>query len=433
MSRHGLLLVLGVLAAAALAATVAVGGGGGATRARIGLWLLAHAFYLVAAWVATRPRTTLPGRHVLPWILIVGLVPRLLLLPTDPALSQDLYRYLWDGRLVASGVNPFPQAPNDPSLERFRNGLEGKLNHADVPTIYPPAAQLLFAATARIEATSRAWKATLLVLETALLLALGYLLRARGLPPERLLLYYWNPLVVVETFGSGHVDLAVAAFLVLALALLERRRDVAAGVAFALAALTKYLPLLLVPALVRARAWRVLAVAAAVGALLFVPFLGAGGALWGGLSAYARHWEFNGSLYHLLRASAPHGDGARLALAGLLAVAAVVIGARARTLTGAALAAWIAFLLASPTVYPWYLVPAIALLPLHPDRGILLFSGLVALSYLALAAFLETGTWVLPAWVPWVEYGGLAAAWIAVAATSAYARRAAWTRESVPT
>ena len=420
-------------AAAALAATVAVGGGGGATRARIGLWLLAHVFYLGAAWVATRPRTPLPGGRILPWILIVGLVPRLLLLPTEPALSEDLYRYLWDGRLGAAGVNPFAKAPNDPSLDRFRAGFEGKLNHAHVPTIYPPAAQLLFAATARLEATPRAWKAILLVLEAALVLSLAFLLRTRGLPPERLLLYYWNPLVVVETFGRGHLDLAVAAFLLAALALLERRRDVGAGVAFALALLTKYLPVLLLPALVRARAWRTLAVAAAVGALLFVPFLGAGAALWGGLSTYARHWEFNGSLYPILRALAPHGDGPRLALAALLAVAAVVIGVRARTLTGAALATWAAFLIASPTVYPWYLVPAVALLPLHPDRGILLFSGLVALSYLALAAFRETGAWLLPGWVPWVEYGGLAAAWIAAWATSAYARRDAWTRESVPT
>jgi hypothetical protein len=421
-----------VPAAAALAATVAVSGGAGATRARIGLWLLAHAFYLAAAFVATRPRVPSPREHLIPLILIVGFVPRVALLPTEPALSEDVYRYLWDGRLAASGVNPFPKPPDDPSLARFRDGLERRLNHADVPTIYPPAAQLLFATTARIEATPRAWKAALLVLEVALLLSLAFLLKARGLPPERLLLYYWNPLVVVESFGSGHLDLAVAAFLVLALALQERRRDVGAGVAFALAVLTKYLPLLLVPALVRARRWRMLAVAAAAGVLLFLPFVGAGAALWGGLSAYARHWEFNGSLYPLLRALAPHGDGPRLLLGGLLAAASIAIGARARTLTGAALAIWAVFFIASPTLYPWYLVPAVALLPLHPDRGILLFSGLVALSYLALATFAETGAWLLPAWVPWVEYGGLAVAWIAAGA-AAYARRDAWTRESVPT
>ena len=418
-------------AAAALTATVVVGGGGEATRVRIALWIVAHLFYLAAAWVATRPRTPSQRDGLLPLILIVGLVPRLALLPTEPTLSEDLYRYLWDGRLTAAGVNPYPKAPTDSTLAPFRDGLEAKLNHADVPTIYPPAAQLLFAATTRVEMTPLSWKATLLVLEVALLLALLYLIRARGLPPERLLLYYWNPLVVVESFGSGHVDLAAAAFLLLALALHERGRSAGAGVAFALAALAKYLPLLLVPALVRARAWRLLLVSAVVIALLFLPFLGAGKALFGGLAAYARHWEFNGSLYPLLRATLD-ADVARFVLAGLLAAAALVIGARARTLTGAALGTSIAFILASPTVYPWYLVPAVALLPLHPDRGILVFSGLVALSYLSLPAFQETGVWLLPAWVPWVEYGGLAAAWIAARA-SAYARRAAWTSESAPT
>lgn len=425
-------------AAAALTATAVVGGGGEATRARIALWILAHLFYLAAAWVATRPRTPSPTRtpsprdRLLPLILVVGLVPRLALLPTEPTLSEDLYRYLWDGRLTAAGVNPYPKAPTDSTLAPFRDGLEAKLNHADVPTIYPPSAQLLFAAATRIEATPRAWKATLLVLEAALLLALSFLVRARGLPPERLLLYYWNPLVVVESFGSGHLDLAAAAFLLVALALHERGRSAGAGVAFALAALAKYLPLLLVPALVRARAWRLLAVSAAVMALLFLPFLGAGKALLGGLAAYARHWEFNGSLYPLLRSVTPDGDAARFVLAGLLAAAALAIGVRARTLTGAALGTSVAFLLVSPTVYPWYLVPAVTLLPLHPDRGILVFSGLVALSYLALPALQGTGTWLLPSWVPWVEYGGLAVAWIA-AGVSAYARRAAWTNESAPT
>ena len=419
-------------AAAALTATAVVGGGGEATRVRIALWIVAHLFYLAAAWVATRPRTPSPRDQFMPLILIVGLVPRLALLPTEPTYSEDLYRYLWDGRLTAAGVDPYPKAPTDSTLAPFRDGLEAKLNHADVPTIYPPAAQLLFAATTRVEATPRAWKATLLVLEAALLLALAFLIRARALPPERLLLYYWNPLVVVESFGSGHVDLAAAAFLLVALALHERGRSAGAGVAFALAALAKYLPLLLVPALVRARAWRLLLVSTVVIVVLFLPFLGAGSALLGGLAAYARHWEFNGSLYPLLRAVTPDGDAARLVLAGLLAAAALAIGARSRTLTGAALGTSVAFLLVSPTVYPWYLVPAVALLPLHPDRGILVFSGLVALSYLALPAFQATGAWLLPAWVPWVEYGGLAAAWTAAGA-SAYARRAAWTNESAPT
>ncbi len=376
------------------------------------------------------------ARLRLPLLLAVGLLPRLLLLPLEPKLSEDVYRYLWDGRLVAEGVNPFPHAPSDPSLARYHDALLSRLNHADVPTIYPPMAQVLFGATARLAAEPWAWKATLLALEALLLLALASLLRARGLPTERLLLYFWNPLVIVESFGSGHVDLAAAAFLLFALALHERGRPGLSGAAFASAVLVKYMPLLLVPALIRRRAFRTLAVAAVAAAALFVPFLSAGSALWTGLATYLRNWEFNGSLYALLRPHFETGESPRAILLALLAVAALVVAWRARTLTGAALLLLTAWILASPTVYPWYLVLLVALLPLHAEAGLLLFSGLVALSYAALGASRATGVWELPAWIPWVEYGGWAAASLGAALAlraERYRRTEACVTESTPT
>jgi hypothetical protein len=385
-------------------------------------WLLAHAFYLLAAWLGVAR-----GARLRTWLLVaVGLLPRLLLLPAEPRLSEDLYRYLWDGRLVAEGVNPFLHAPSDPALEHYRGPLLARLNHADVPTIYPPMAQLLFGATARLAPEPWAWKATLLALEAILLLALASLLRARGQPSERLLLYFWNPLVAVESFGSGHVDLAAAAFLLLALAFLEAKRPRLSGAALASAVLVKYMPLLLVPALLRRRAFAVLGAAAIVGALLFLPFAAAGTALWTGLATYLRHWEFNGSLYTAIRPFFRTGEPPRLILGAALVAASLVAAWRSRTLTGATLALLATWIVASPTVYPWYLVMLVALLPLHADAGLLLFSGLVALSYVALGGYRATGAWALPGSIPWIEYGGwaLAASWSAAAAWRRRYRRA---------
>jgi hypothetical protein len=429
--RERTLLLFGALAAGA---TAWAGFADGSRPERLlGPWLAGHAAFLAAAWLVLRRG----ARANLAVAVAIGLLPRLLLLPADPRLSEDLYRYLWDGRLVAAGENPFPRAPSDPSLSRYHDALLERLNHADVPTIYPPMAQFLFGAAARTAPKPWAWKGVLLVLEGILLLALLALLRSRGLPAERALLYYWNPLVVIESFGSGHVDLAAAAFLLLALAAIEIRRPALGGAALAAAALVKYLPLLVVPALVRRRSFAALGVAAATGAILFLPFLGAGSSLWTGLTTYLRHWEWNGSLYALVRPLFETGEAPRAILAALVAVAAVVVGWKARTLTGAALALLAAWILASPTVYPWYLVMLVALLPLHPEAGLLLFSGLVALSYAPLGAFRETGAWALPAWIPWVEYGGWAAASSVAALAAARARRyrrdAACATESTPT
>jgi hypothetical protein len=370
-------------------------------------------------------------------VLAIGLLARLCVLPAEPTLSEDVYRYLWDGRLVAEGVNPFPHAPADPALARFHGELAHRLNHAEVPTIYPPAAQLFFGAAARIAATPAAWKLVMLVFELLLVLGLLDLLRRRGMASERLLLYYWNPLVIVESYGSGHVDVVAAAFLVLAIALYEARRALPAGIAFALAALTKLVPALLGPWLLRRRAWLLLAAAAATTAILFAPFWDAGSSLWTGLLTYARHWEFNSALYRLLRAAGVADEVVRKLLA------AAMVAARAKTAPGAAFATMAALLVLSPTVFPWYAVPAVAFLPLCADPGILVFSGLLALSYIPLPLFRTTGLWTLPDWILWVEYGGLALAWGAALLVRRKrrgdqgrgdrGRAAAWTSESTPT
>ncbi|HEU4764589.1 MAG TPA: hypothetical protein VFT93_02930, partial [Candidatus Eisenbacteria bacterium] len=110
-------------------------------------WGVAHLIYLAAAALALRGRGPWSRRPALALAVIlgVGLVPRLLLLPTAPSLSEDLYRYLWDGRLVANGWNPYPRPPSDPTFAPWHDDVYRHLNHAGVPTIYPPVAQWLFA------------------------------------------------------------------------------------------------------------------------------------------------------------------------------------------------------------------------------------------------------------------------------------------------
>ena len=417
MSRNQSLLSLGLLLSAALLPIAWLGDLRVRTATMLVLWGVAHMVYLAASWVATRarpdgaasPNASAGGRRFrLAVVIGVALAARIALIPTSPTLSEDLHRYLWDGRLVAAGVNPYLHAPDDPSLARYHDDLLAKLNHADVPTIYPPAAQLLFGAITRMDPSPRHFKLTLLALEVALWIAALHLLRRRGLPEERLLLFAWNPLVIIESYGSGHLDLAAAAFLLPAIALQEAGRGVAAGISYALASATKYTPLLLGPYFLRKRAWVLLATTGAALLALFAPFGLTPFRPGGGLAAYLAGWEFNGSLYPIVRALGPSPEVARLLLAAALAAGAVVIALRAKSATGAALALFTAYLIASPTVYPWYLVPLVALLPFHPQPGLLVFSGLVALSYVPLPLYRATGVWTLPAWIPWAEYGGLA-------------------------
>jgi len=154
-----------------------------------------------------------------------------------------------------------------------------------------------------------------------------------------------------------------------------------------------------------------LAAAAVTAAILYAPFLGAGPALGTGLATYARHWEFNGALYPALRHVIASDLRIRRVLACALLLATLVIAWRARSATQAALACLVALLLLNPTLFPWYLVPIVAFLPLHPDWGLIVFSGVVALSYLPLPAYRATGVWALPGWVVTTEYGALLLTW----------------------
>ena len=211
---------------------------------------LAVAVYFLAVRLVlrgSRPRRAL-------WVvLLVAAALRLPLLFGPPYLSSDIYRYVWDGRVQAAGINPYLFVPADPALAALRDeAIYPRINRAaTAPTIYPPAAQVLFAAVGRVSQTVLAEKLMLAGFEAlAILCGLGLLSLAR-LPPERILIYAWNPLAVWAFACDGHVDAAAIGLLAGALLLRCRGRDGWAGAAFGAAVLIKFLPLAAGPALWR--------------------------------------------------------------------------------------------------------------------------------------------------------------------------------------
>ena len=150
---------------------------------------------------ATGSRSAVPAAG----ILAVAALLRLLALPLTPSLSDDVYRYLWDGRVAGSGANPYLLTPDDESLAGLRDDLWNRTAHRDVATVYPPLALGMFAAAAALPEPLLAYKLALAAVDLAgcaLLLALARR-RGNGLAA---LAYVWNPLLVVEGAGMGHVD-----------------------------------------------------------------------------------------------------------------------------------------------------------------------------------------------------------------------------------
>jgi hypothetical protein len=374
----------------------------------LGLFLL----YLLAATVVVRHPSA--DRVLLGLILGFGLLYRSVLLGSPVVLSSDVYRYLWDGRVQRAGINPYRHPPADEALAPLRDpAVFPHVNRPAKPTVYPPGAQILFAAVAAVAPDSLlAWRLFLLGCEVATALLLLGLLARLGLPPSGILLYAWAPLAVFEGVQAGHVDVAFLPALLLALRWRQEGRAGPAGAALGVAVLVKLYPAVLLAAWWRRGEWRFPAACAGVVAAGYLPYLlGAGSGVTGFLPEYFGSGEdFNVGLRFFLTEGAglagevPRGV-AMVLLFGLLGVALVAI-ARRRTedpvgIFRAGMAAVAAYLFLVPTaMHPWYVLWVLPFTAVQPSAAWLYFSGAVSLSYLKYA-WEPAG---LPPWVLAVEY-----------------------------
>ena len=254
--------------------------------------LVQGAIFAPAALLIWFFRDSLPGlssRRTLIFILGMAALMRAVFLFAPPH-STDIYRYVWDGRVQADGINPYRYIPEDPALAHLRDPdhIYPHINRRSyAPTIYPPTAQIVFAAMGQISQTVTAMKAAMLAFEAVAIWAILYLLRARSLPPAFVALYAWHPLALWEVAGSGHIDIVGVALLLVSLVAAERGNRIAAGFALGAAFLAKYIPLALAPALWRRWDWKLPTGFAAAIVLLYLPYLGVGGKVFGFLGGYA--------------------------------------------------------------------------------------------------------------------------------------------------
>jgi alpha-1,6-mannosyltransferase len=228
--------------------------------------------------------------HQTIWMVIaVAVLLRALLLTAPPFLSSDIYRYVWDGCAQAAGISPYRYEPADPALARLRDtAIYPNINRVTYArTIYPPVAQMVFAAVGRIWDSVTGMRLTMLGFEALGIVCALNLLSLAGLPRERILIYAWNPLPLWAFASDGHVDAIVVGLLGAALLLRARHRDGWAGAVLAGAVLAKFLPLVMAPAFLRGgRFWRPAFAGAAVIAVGYGLYLDAGPHVLGFLHGY---------------------------------------------------------------------------------------------------------------------------------------------------
>jgi len=357
-------------------------------------------------------------------ILVVALLLRLMFLFSPPQLSDDIYRYLWDGSNLLLGVNPYAAAPSAVKPPPRLATIHAQINHPGYVTIYPPAAQVVFAGGAALGGTITGLKAFLVLLDMGLCTLLIVVLRQLGIPSWRAVLYAWNPLPVLEIAGSGHVDGAGLAMLVGAFCLLlmnsknssetvsRRWPFLLSGALAACAGLVKLFPFVLAPVLfLLVPAGRRMHFAAGfLGALatLVLPFLPHLANTAASLDAYARNWEFAGFAFTTLRTVTGSGTSARLLLSAsfLLVVTGTILRlaasinrtssplTRARQALAACYAIAMALLLLTPTLQPWYALCLAVFLPFCAGPAGIVLCWSVFLTYQVQIPYFILGQWI---------------------------------------
>ena len=405
------ILVLAILSLLVYAGLTAAGN----LRDLLPAYLAGHAVLLALMFLAWfRLRHSGDGMRL---VLGAALLFRLVSAVGEPALSDDVYRYVWDGRVQLHGIHPYSFAPEDPALEHLRDSDWARINHPELKTIYPPLAQILFLVLAALGAGPVGFKLAMGLLDFGVVLALVRLLKKLGLPGDRAVLYAWNPLAVLETAGSGHIEpLAVLLVLLAALWIIEPRRSLSTA-ALAGAVQVKLLPAALLLGYARRLRNRHLLLLVLVLIVPALPYVISGPAVGAGLFDYAERWERNAFIYAGVERLMEWVDTGPL-LKGWIAAAQQRFSADwvpwnffynhvwprdiARAVVLLAAMAWIVHLafrrrlgavqetylvlagvlLLSPILHPWYLLWVLPFAVAFLSPGWLLLSLLVPLSYI---------------------------------------------------
>jgi hypothetical protein len=406
--RSAIILLLSAVSAGAYLALALTGD----LREHIAWFLTAFAALSVLMLVAWRLVCRDP--HSLKWAIGAALLFRIVAAMGPPALSDDVYRYVWDGRVQVHGFHPYRYAPSDPALADLRDEHWEQINHPELKTIYPPAAQMVFLLLASLGAGPVGMKLFLGLVDFGVVLAMGRLLRLAGLPRDRLILYAWNPLAVLETAGSGHIEPVGILLVLLAAGWIIKRRTWLSTLALAVSIQVKLLPLVLVPGQLK-RGGRVAALLLPIVVVgLALPYALTGPALGSGLMDYAERWERNafvfagvqwvlerldtasylkpaiGALQDRLGDSLPWDflyrhvwprDVAKLALGLVMAVWIYTVTRRRLDPLQESLLLLGAVILLSPTVHPWYLLWILPFAAARLSWGWLLLCLTVSLAY----------------------------------------------------
>jgi hypothetical protein len=367
--------------------------------------LITYCCLFVIYWISNHFTTT---KKNITFLIVVGIIARVILLFSTPNLSDDVYRFIWDGRLIINGFNPFTHLPsyyieNQILPKSLTLGLYEKLNSPSYFTVYPPVAQGVFALACWMFPNSTfgsmvVMKLILLIGETGSIFLIIKLLQRFQLPEKNVLLYALNPLVIVEIVGNVHLEGLMIFFLLLTIWFVFSNRWILSALVMALAIATKLIPLLFLPFFItKLGLKKSIFYFTVIATCLFVLFFPLSNNLFfsnisSSLNLYFQQFEFNASIYYLVRwieyQTLGYNNigriGPTLAVLTFCSIMSLTFFRKNKNWQ-LFIENWLfaisIYLLFATTIHPWYLTLPVVLSVFTRWRYALVWSGVVVLSY----------------------------------------------------
>jgi hypothetical protein len=361
------------------------------------LYFFAFAIYLIAIRCIHPDTNSL--QNSIPLIIGFAILFRMTLFFSEPSLSDDIYRYVWDGTVFNQDINPYLYPPSAPELSGLRDSLYTQINHRDIGTPYGPVTIMVFALTQAIANNVFIMKIPFIFFDCLAMLLLLSMLRTSSLPLNNVLLYAWNPLVLIEISGSGHNDSLAVLFLLGALFYFQRNKLWQGTLSISMALLSKYFAILFLPAIwkhIKKGAWIILPLSLI---LFFIPFYNGLENHVLSLTTVGSQWRFNDSIFsviYFLTGSLEFSKG--IVVAAFLMLAIFVYRRDPPILKGAMILIG-GTLLLTTTLQPWYLLWVVPFLCFYPSRAWILLTGLIMLSYHVLIQYADNGVWEENMWI----------------------------------
>jgi alpha-1,6-mannosyltransferase len=362
-----------------------------------------------------------------PLILGSAMLLRLSLMFMTPNLTDDYFRFIWDGLLFTHGYNPYLLIPSEfihssHAVAGLTDSLYAGLNSASYYTAYPPVCEFIFGLSAKLAGGNILSniviiRLIILLAELGVISLLYKLISRLNLSPYLIAIYAFNPLVILELTGNLHLEAVMLLFLVVAIYLLISKKHLLAGVSFGLAVGVKLVPLIFLPLLIKrlglAKSITFYAIVGVTLAVLFLPFYNANliPDFFSSLRLYFQTFEFNASLYYVLRWAGYQLTGYNIiatlgiALAVITFLIVVTIAATEKKVTWLSLFQSMlfclsAYFLLATTVHPWYITSLVLISLFTSYKYPILWSIFIILSY---AAY-RTAPYSENLWLVGVEY-----------------------------